>query len=122
MKFAIALEDTPNSFDFLKKFLSEFDFYKSFSLDIIFVEEFREQEKELKDFEKKVDKILSKYDIKYNIIVETGDPVARVLNVIKKKKLKVFVCSYEHSLLGTTFFEQIMKEIEIPVIVINSNN
>lgn len=122
MKFAIALEDTPNSFDFLKKFLSEFDFYKSFSLDIIFVEEFREQEKELKDFEKKVDKILSKYDIKYNIIVETGDPVARVLNVIEKKKLKVFVCSYEHSLLGTTFFEQIMKEIEIPVIVINSNN
>lgn len=118
MKFAIALENTKDSISFLDIFFNKFDLYNKYSLDIIVVQEFVEQKEEIESLKKLVLKKLKEKGIKGDFIVEKGEPIARILYQLKELKINMFICHYEHSIFSTSFFEQVMDEIEIPVLTL----
>ena len=118
MKFAIALENTPKSIELLKKFFDKMDFCKGYSLDVYTVKEFEEEDEEIKELEELVKKELKERGIKGEFVVETGEPVERVSILVESRQPDILVASYEHSVFSNTFFEQIIKKVEVPVLVI----
>ena len=118
MKFAIGIEATEKSLELLDKFFAKLSFCPNYTLDIFTVQELEDQDSELKVLENKIKTKLSENKVKGNFTVEKGDPVARIAHLIKEKKIEIYVSAYEHSIFSTTFFEQIVKETEIPILVL----
>jgi len=118
MRFAINLEDTKESLDFFDELFNKISFCPNYTLDIFIIQEMKEQEKEIKKLKEKIQKQLKKQNIKGEIIIDTGEPIARIIKLIDKKNIEVFICQYEHSILGTTFFENLKKEIDIPILTL----
>jgi hypothetical protein len=119
MIFAINVDISKFSDIFLEKTLSKFSFCDNLTFYCFFICESEEQKGEEKEIKKRLSKIFSKYNIKYKLFIETGDILSRTLFLINKVKPNFFIAHYEHSILGNTFFENLIKETNIPLIVLN---
>lgn len=117
MKLAIGLENTKESWELFESFFEKVK-CPAYTLDVFVVQEMEEQVKEILALKKKVEAKLEKEGVNGKVIVEAGDPVGRIVKLIKDRDINVFVCHYEHSILGTSFFEGIMRETDIPVLTL----
>lgn len=118
MKFAIAIENTKKSWELFEKFFEKMRFCPRYTLDVFTVEELKEQEKEIKELKRKVEKKLKDEKVKGEFIIEKGDPAARVGKLIEEREIEIFITGYEHSVFSTTFFEEIARETDIPILVL----
>ena len=62
--------------------------------------------------------MLRSNNIDGSFFIEKGEPVSQVIKLIKKQKTDILICSYEHSIFGNTFFEQIRKQTKLPIVVL----
>ena len=118
MKFAIAIENTEKSMELLDMFFEKMKFCPHFTLDVFTVQEAEGQERGIEELKKKVMKKLELKKIKGEFIVGKGDPAFKVSYLIKKRQIDIFVAYYEHTLFRTSFFEKVIKETDVPIIVL----
>ncbi len=117
-KYGIVLDSTKESLELFEFFLKKINFSSNEKIEVLCVQEFESQEKEIIWFKNQILLILKNNNLRGDFILEKGDFVARIKNLVIARNINILFCKYEHSILGNTFFEKIIKEINIPIMLL----
>lgn len=118
MKIGMYFKGTKESWEMLETFFRKVNFFPHYKLEIFLIKEIKEQGDTLEKIKKELEKKLKENKAEGEVIKDTGEPVSRVIKLLEKRKIELFVASYQHSFLQGSFCEQIIRQTDLPILII----